>query len=202
MQLDPGLLKVPGLLLLKVTVPVGALPPLTVAVHVVAEFTATIEGLHATLVAVGLIGEVIVIVFEIRVPVEAVRPEYWSVPEAEPENWIVPLEAAVYCHVKVCEPPPNIVADAGVGPDDGVALPPPENVKLLGATMFAEAVPPLLTVIVTVMVSPMFTGVVAVVAVRPPVSDAAATVKMGKVLLRGSYPVALAETLMQVSGNC
>ncbi len=95
-----------------------------------------------------------------------------------------------------------MVADAGNGPDEYVALPVPDKARAFGVTPFAaesEAVPPLLTVIVTVIMSPTFTGVVAV---RLPAKDAAATVKMGNVLSFGSYPTALTETLIHVDENC
>lgn len=102
--------------------------------------------------------ELMVTVSEARIPVGTKLLEYWSVPEAEPENWIMPANVAVYVHVKVTEPPPAIVAEEGEGPEARAAAPVPERARLVGATASAEAVPVLWTVIVTVIVPPTITG--------------------------------------------
>jgi len=82
----------------------------------------------------------------------------------------VPADPAVYVHVNVALPPAAMLADAGDGPVEYVAVLVPPIVRDDGVTLFTCSPPVLLTVITTVMVWPGVTvaGVADIDDVRAP----------------------------------
>ena len=110
------------------------------------------------------------------------------------ENCTVPSDVALYVHMKLFEFPPFIVAFAGAGPVSRAAPPVPDKIKLVGVTFFALAVPTLLKVILTVIVSEAFTALGDSESV--PVRDAAATVVTLHFSVSLPYPDASAETFI------
>ncbi len=105
---------------------------------------------------------------------ETVEPEIAPVPVAFPVKLTVPADPAAYVHVNVALPPAAMLADAGDGPVEYVAVLVPPIVKVDGATPFAVVPPSLFTVITTVTVWPGVT--VAGVATMDDVSAAVASI--------------------------